>query len=114
MGQPGWISLRKVPVLSKEKEYHAILTEFLLDKRICPNCKGTGYSVNARKKVVNKMVKYGGIKALEDLHNSKLKQKGKLDLQMADVIREILSYELEGRKNCRKCKGVRFVKRKVA
>jgi len=113
MGQPGWISMRNVP-RSKVKEYHAILTEFFVNKKICPLCKGTGYEVDKKKKVSDKMVKYGGIKPLEDLHEAKLKLKGKLDVQMADVIREILSYSLEGRKSCKKCDGFRFVKRKAA
>jgi len=109
MGQDGWISIRNVPkVKPKDKTsvgvfYLKILSRFFQKNKVCSNCKGAGYIIKKRrpqKKLA--MIKYKGIEELIKLKKIKF-------IQISDLIREILSYELESREVCKICSGKRFV-----
>ena len=108
MGQEGWISIRNVPKAKPKSGtslgafYLRLLSRFFDSNKICNLCKGQGYTLSKRREVKElAMIKFKGIDSLEKLK----KLKG---IQISDVIREILSYELEQRKVCKKCNEKHF------
>lgn len=109
MGQEGWISIRNVPKVKPKSGtslgafYLRLLSRFFDNNEICNLCKGQGYTLSKRREVKElAMIKFKGIDSLEKLKKIK-------GIHISDVIREILSYELEQRKVCKKCNGKRFV-----
>jgi len=110
MGQYGWISMRNIPKVKPKKNlnasefYYKTLVRFFSGKKICTGCKGKGFIIEKNRKTrKTAMIRFGGIDPLETLKDQKV-------VLMSDVIKEALSFELEGRKVCTKCKGMRFLK----
>ena len=109
MADFGWVSVRKLPSpfpeTSKRNElYTKALTNFFSRFTICPACHGRGFHLKKTLPVTTSGVRFRGIKELEDAHERK-------DPPFSDLIREILSIELEGRQACPQCKGRRFIKK---
>ena len=109
MADFGWVSVRKLPnpaqETSKRNEiYIEALRSFFFRFRICPACHGSGYRLKKTLPVITNGVRFRGIKELEDAHARK-------DPPFSDLVREILSIELEGRKPCSHCKGKRFIEK---
>lgn len=109
----GWIAVRNVPLSDKKgvKERHdhyfQILQKFFSKYRLCPDCMGTGYIENNKpRKKERANIKFRGISDLEALHVDK-----NSPARISDVIREVIAFELEGRLPCKKCRGMKFVKR---
>lgn len=108
----GWMSVRKVPVSNKpnakerSKHYFEILQNFFSKYRLCKVCKGAGYTVKTTRKVDTTNIKFSDIEDLENLHENP-----ESSVILSDLIREVISFELEGRSPCKKCRGMKFVKR---
>ena len=109
MADFGWVSVRKLPNPSQETSkrnelYLKALQNFFSHYTICPSCRGRGFHLKKTLSVTTSGVRFRGIKDLEDAHARK-------DPPFSDLVREILSIELEGRKPCPRCKGQRFVEK---
>lgn len=107
MADFGWVSIRKLPDPSQETSkrnelYIKALENFFSKFTTCPKCNGKGYQIKKTLPVITTNVRFRGIKDLEDAHERK-------DPPFSDLVREVLSIELEGRKPCPRCKGERFV-----
>lgn len=107
MADFGWVSIRKLPNPSQETSkrnelYIKALENFFSKFAICPKCNGKGYQTKKTLPVITTNVRFRGIEDLEDAHERK-------DPPFSDLVREVLSIELEGRKPCPKCKGERFI-----
>jgi len=108
MGQEGWISIRNVPKVKPKSGislgsfYQRLLSKFFDLNEICSDCKGHGYTLKKRRPIKDlAMIKFKDIASLEKLKKIK-------GIQISDIIREILSYQLEEREVCKKCNGKRF------
>lgn len=109
MADFGWVSVRKLPNpsdnTSKRNEYYiSALRNFFSQFAICPMCNGVGYVLKKTLPVITSGIRFRGIKDLEQAHDRKAPP-------FSDLVREILSIELEGRKPCPQCKGQRFIKK---
>jgi ribosomal protein S27AE len=107
MADFGWVSIRKLPNPSQETSkrnelYIKALENFFSKFKICSKCNGKGYQTKKTLPVITTNVRFRGIDDLEDAHERK-------DPPFSDLVREVLSIELEGRKPCPRCKGERFI-----
>ena len=107
MADFGWVSIRKLPNPSQETSkrnelYIKALENFFSRFKICSKCSGKGYHTKKTLPVITTNVRFRGIEDLEGAHERK-------DPPFSDIVREVLSIELEGRKPCPKCKGERFI-----
>lgn len=109
MADFGWVSVRKLPNPSDETSkrnelYHKALKDFFSRFKICSACHGNGFRLKKTLPIITSNVRFRGIKDLEEAHERK-------DPPFSDLVREILSIELEGRRQCPQCKGKRFVEK---
>ena len=107
MADFGWVSIRKLPNpsnnTSKRNElYIKALENFFSKFSICPKCNGKGFLLKKTLPVITTNVRFRGIEDLEEAHERK-------DPPFSDLVREVLSFELEGRKLCASCSGRRFI-----
>ena len=109
MADFGWVSVRKLPNPSSETSkrnelYIKALRNFFSRFSICSACHGSGFQLKKTLPVITSGVRFRGIKELEDSHARKTPP-------FSDLVREILSIELEDRKQCPRCKGRRFIEK---
>lgn len=107
MADFGWVSIRKLPNpsndTSKRNElYTKALENFFSKFTICPKCNGKGFLLKKTLPVITTNVRFRGIEDLEEAHERK-------DPPFSDLVREVLSIELEDRKPCARCDGQRFI-----
>lgn len=111
MGVEGWVAMRNIPDVSPDTrkavdEYYGALSSFFSKFKTCRTCKGRGFTVlRPRRSVAKANIKISGIKDLEVAHKDP-------DVNFSDLIREVLSIELEHRRTCSTCKGKKFLKRR--
>lgn len=86
-------------------KYGDALARFSEKFQPCTKCKGEGNVYKDKKKLTTETVKIGHISDLKKENLDKNK------IPPSTYIRDALSYELEGRRPCPKCKGLRYIKR---
>ncbi len=109
MAKEGWLSIRNVPDLTGNlgNAYFQELKEFFKENCLCPKCKGRGFKIDDEVSMIDyTTVRYGSIHELEVLK--------KMDVPMADVIRDILQRRVMDKKHCSLCHGSRFVDKDCA
>lgn len=99
----------------KNKFVHELLSNFFEDRKVCPKCGGMRVIFTkkrlpkSRNAIEN--IKIRDIPELER-HKELLSQAEGQGLPLSDLIRIVLSTELEGLKLCPKCKGKVFLKKR--
>ena len=107
MADYGWVTIRKLPNpsndTSKRNElYIEALENFFSKFTTCPKCDGKGFLLKKTLPVIATNIRFRGIEDLEEAHERK-------DPPFSDLVREVLSIELEGRRPCPHCRGQRFI-----
>lgn len=112
MSREGWIAIRNFPLpettsLRNGAAFRKTLVRFCKSHQICPKCDGNGFLIDVeleRSKV--EAVKFDGIRMLE-------RMKQKEGVIFGDMIKEIFLHEFAGKRPCKRCLGMRFVKREA-
>ena len=104
MAKKGWFAIRNIPSMQRAgtpSPYYYILLRFFSKFELCHGCQGRGYTYTEEKRetVADTSIKIHGIKDLEKI---------KCD-SITDTIREILEYQLWGKRRCEICDGFQFI-----
>lgn len=110
MSRDGWIAIRNFPLPTTTSmrggpAYWKILKGFFREHKVCPKCKGKGFTIQRELETSKlEVVKYAEIGTLEKL-------KARSDIIFADMVKEVFLVQFAGKKICRRCHGALFVKR---